>query len=167
MVYELLLYNQNGDTSFTISFYQWLSLIQGSIFTTQIFPPSQRIKVSIIQFLIPKQRKKTFFLLLLKTISKCICVLWEQLYCGCMYTKTAAINPSYLNKLCEWQNFHKTDPSINAIKFRLDFLFFVDVHFWVYSALHRSSSFGKTRQPTAEATGDEILLWVLAVVVEP
>ena len=58
--------------------------------------------VSIIQFLIPKQREKNFLSTAIKTISACIYVLRENLYCCCMYTKTESDKSWLFKKLCEW-----------------------------------------------------------------
>ena len=50
--------------------------------------------------------------------------------------KLRPINPSYLKKLCEWKTFTKLIHLLSAVKYRLDFLFFVDVNLRTYSTLH-------------------------------
>ena len=55
-------------TGFELMYHVSGNRIHFSIFKIQIFPPTQKITVSIIQFLISKQKKQIFFLLLLKAI---------------------------------------------------------------------------------------------------
>ena len=56
-----------------------------------------------MQFLIPKQRNKTFFQLLLKQFQYARVMFYENSSNAAAYTlKFQAINPRYLKKLSEW-----------------------------------------------------------------
>lgn len=50
--------------------------------------------------------------------------------------KLQPINPSYLKKLSEWQDFYETDLPASAMKYKLNFLVFVDVNLGAFSTLH-------------------------------
>ena len=86
-------------------------------------------------------------------------MFYESSFIAAVCTLTLqVINASYLKKLCEWENFKETDSPVSAVKYRLDFLFFVEFNLCAYSASHGKNFFGKTREQTAKASASEILL---------
>ena len=50
--------------------------------------------------------------------------------------KLQAMNPSFIKKQRQWYNVQETDLSVNLMKYRLDFLFSVNVNLHDYSTLH-------------------------------
>ena len=49
--------------------------------------------------------------------------------------KLQVIDPSFLKKLSGWQTFTKLIHPVNAMKYRFDFLFFVNVNLRAYNIL--------------------------------
>ena len=94
-------------TGFELMYYVLGNRIHFSILKMLIFPPSLKIMVSIIQFLIPKQRKITFSLLLLKIISLSIYIYDNSFIAVACTLKLKAINPSYLKNYVSGKTFMK------------------------------------------------------------
>ena len=78
----------------------------------QIFSTSQKIKIPkyiTVSYSETETKNKAFCLLLLKTISICIIMVYENSFNAAAYTlKVQAINPSCLKKLSECENLYKT-----------------------------------------------------------
>ena len=87
-------------TGFELMYHVSGNRIHFSIFKIQIFPPSQKITVSIIQFLIPKQKKTNF-------ISAAIKSNLSNHLCPTSTLKLKAINPGYLKKYFSGKTFTK------------------------------------------------------------